>query len=58
MAGGRIGSILFYDFDRIVADPLSALRIWEGGMSFHGGLLGVTIAMILFCGRTRCRCSA
>ncbi len=47
--GGRIGSILFYDFARIVEDPLSALRIWEGGMSFHGGLIGVTIAMILFC---------
>ena len=48
VAGGRIGHILFYDFARIAADPLSALRIWEGGMSFHGGLIGVTIAMILF----------
>ena len=44
-----IGSILFYDFDRIAADPLSAFRVWEGGMSFHGGLLGVTLAMIFFC---------
>ncbi|KQQ82048.1 prolipoprotein diacylglyceryl transferase [Aureimonas sp. Leaf324] len=49
VAGGRIGSILFYDFDRVAADPLSAFRVWEGGMSFHGGLIGVTIAMILFC---------
>ncbi|MBB3935798.1 prolipoprotein diacylglyceryl transferase [Aureimonas phyllosphaerae] len=49
VAGGRFGSILFYDFDRVAADPLSAFRIWEGGMSFHGGLIGVTIAMILFC---------
>ena len=49
VAGGRIGSILFYDFARIAADPLSAFRVWEGGMSFHGGLIGVTIAMILFC---------
>ena len=48
VAGGRIGSILFYDFDRVLADPLSALRVWEGGMSFHGGLLGVVIAMALF----------
>ncbi len=49
VAGGRLGSIFFYDFDRIAADPLSAFRIWEGGMSFHGGLIGVTIAMLLFC---------
>ncbi|KAA0972655.1 prolipoprotein diacylglyceryl transferase [Aureimonas fodinaquatilis] len=48
VAGGRIGHILFYDFARIVADPFSALRVWEGGMSFHGGLIGVTIAMLLF----------
>ncbi|WP_185983507.1 prolipoprotein diacylglyceryl transferase [Aureimonas mangrovi] len=46
--GGRIGSILFYDFDRWLADPLSLFRLWEGGMSFHGGLIGVTIAMLLF----------
>jgi phosphatidylglycerol---prolipoprotein diacylglyceryl transferase len=47
--GGRLGSILFYDFERVVADPLSALRVWEGGMSFHGGLIGVVVAMALFC---------
>ena len=51
VAGGRIGHILFYDFARIAADPISALRIWEGGMSFHGGLIGVTIAMIIFARR-------
>lgn len=48
VAGGRIGHILFYDFARIADDPLSALRVWEGGMSFHGGLIGVTLAMVLF----------
>lgn len=46
--GGRIGYVLFYDLDAVMADPLRALRIWEGGMSFHGGLLGVIVAMALF----------
>ena len=48
VAGGRIGYILFYDFDAVSANPLRALEIWNGGMSFHGGLLGTLIAMILF----------
>lgn len=46
--GGRFGFVLFYGFDRFLADPLWLLRIWEGGMSFHGGLLGTVIAMWLF----------
>ncbi len=46
--GGRVGYILFYHFDAFLADPLLLLRIWEGGMSFHGGLLGVLLAMALF----------
>ncbi len=41
--GGRLGSILFYDLKTYLADPLQMLRIWEGGMSFHGGLLGVLV---------------
>ena len=45
--GGRIGSMLFYNFDKFLEDPLYLLRIWEGGMSFHGGLLGVFLAMWL-----------
>jgi phosphatidylglycerol:prolipoprotein diacylglycerol transferase len=45
IAGGRIGSVLFYHFDSFLADPLMLLRVWEGGMSFHGGLLGVLVAM-------------
>ena len=54
--GGRIGYILFYQlpfqFETVQNDPLSLLRIWEGGMSFHGGLLGVAIA-ILVAAKTR-----
>lgn len=45
IAGGRLGSILFYNFDAWLRDPVMLLRIWEGGMSFHGGLLGVLVAM-------------
>ena len=42
--GGRLGSILFYDLDGYLADPVRMLKVWEGGMSFHGGLLGVLAA--------------
>ncbi|MEX0374633.1 prolipoprotein diacylglyceryl transferase [Spiribacter pallidus] len=51
--GGRIGYILFYAADAWLADPLSLLRVWEGGMSFHGGLLGVIVAMALYARRHR-----
>lgn len=43
--GGRMGYVLFYAFSDFLADPLMLLRPWEGGMSFHGGLLGVVVAM-------------
>lgn len=43
--GGRVGYMLFYATSELLADPLSLFRIWEGGMSFHGGLLGVLAAM-------------
>ncbi len=46
--GGRVGYVLFYGFEQLLADPLYLLRIWEGGMSFHGGLLGVLVAAWLF----------
>lgn len=46
--GGRAGYVLFYNFDKFLADPLWLLRVWEGGMSFHGGLLGVILAMVLY----------
>lgn len=47
--GGRIGYVLFYNFERFLENPLSALAIWEGGMAFHGGALGTVLAIILFC---------
>ncbi|MDD9890747.1 MAG: prolipoprotein diacylglyceryl transferase [Gammaproteobacteria bacterium] len=46
--GGRIGSVFFYNFDRFLSDPIWLLRVWEGGMAFHGGLLGVLIAFYLY----------
>jgi len=46
--GGRTGYMLFYQFDLLMKDPLALLRIWQGGMSFHGGMLGVFVAMWLF----------
>lgn len=48
VAGGRIGYILFYDFSSVAANPMRAIEIWNGGMSFHGGLIGTLVAMILF----------
>jgi len=46
--GGRLGYMFFYGLDQLLADPLSVLRIWEGGMSFHGGLIGVSTALWFF----------
>ncbi len=47
VVGGRVGFALFYGFEQLLRDPLWLLRIWEGGMSFHGGLLGVVAAVWL-----------
>lgn len=46
--GGRIGYVLFYNFSYYLSNPLAIPAVWDGGMSFHGGILGTTIAMILF----------
>jgi phosphatidylglycerol:prolipoprotein diacylglycerol transferase len=46
--GGRLGFVLFYQPAYYLANPLEALAIWEGGMSFHGGFLGVVLAVILW----------
>ncbi|WP_315761511.1 prolipoprotein diacylglyceryl transferase [Sphingomonas sp. Y38-1Y] len=46
IAGGRLGYILFYRPD-LFGQPLSILRLWDGGMSFHGGVIGVTLGIIL-----------
>jgi phosphatidylglycerol---prolipoprotein diacylglyceryl transferase len=48
IGGGRIGYVLFYDLGYYIDNPLSALYIWDGGMSFHGGLLGVATAIISY----------
>ena len=53
--GGRIGYVLFYHLDFFIADPLYLVRIWDGGMSFHGGLLGVLVAFWYFGRKTRTR---
>lgn len=46
--GGRVGYMVFYQPDRLLADPLSLLYVWEGGMAFHGGLLGVVALTWLY----------
>ena len=49
--GGRLGYVLFYQPGVYLAHPAMILAVWEGGMSFHGGMLGVAIAIIVFCRR-------
>ena len=51
--GGRIGYVMFYNFDSFLHDPLYLFRVWDGGMSFHGGLIGVIVVMIIFAKRTK-----
>ena len=46
--GGRIGYMVFYDTSELIHHPLSLFRVWEGGMSFHGGLLGVLAAALIW----------
>ena len=48
LIGGRLGIVLFYQPSFYFSHPLEILKVWEGGMSFHGGMLGVTTALILF----------
>lgn len=50
--GGRLGYVLFYGWERLLEDPWFVVRIQEGGMSFHGGLLGVLVAAALFARKT------
>jgi phosphatidylglycerol:prolipoprotein diacylglycerol transferase len=44
IVGGRLGYVLFYNLGQYIDDPLSIIRLWDGGMSFHGGVIGVTLA--------------
>jgi len=46
--GGRLGYVLFYNLDYFLNNPIDIFKIWEGGMSFHGGLIGIIIVSILF----------
>ena len=46
--GGRFGYVIFYQFQRFLQEPLWLLKVWEGGMSFHGGLLGVICALFFY----------
>ena len=51
--GGRMGYVLFYNLEYYALNPLAIFRIWDGGMAFHGGFIGVIIAVILFCWANR-----
>jgi len=51
--GGRLGYVLFYNFSEYLRNPLELLAVWRGGMSFHGGALGVIVALALFARRVR-----
>lgn len=48
VVGGRVGYVLFYNFEAFLSDPLLLVRVWDGGMSFHGGLIGTALALLLF----------
>ncbi|MFC6440874.1 prolipoprotein diacylglyceryl transferase [Bowmanella sp. JS7-9] len=48
VVGGRVGNVLFYDFAHFMADPVYLFRVDQGGMSFHGGMLGVILALWIF----------
>jgi len=51
--GGRVGYMLFYQFPDLITNPTNLFKIWQGGMSFHGGFLGVLVAMYFFTKNTR-----
>ena len=46
--GGRLGYVIFYNFDYYISNIFDIFKVWQGGMSFHGGLLGIIVASILF----------
>ena len=55
LLGGRIGYMLFYDFSSFIHHPLIIFKIWDGGMSFHGGLIGVILACLYGCEKLKCK---
>jgi phosphatidylglycerol:prolipoprotein diacylglycerol transferase len=52
--GGRLGSVFFYNFDSFLDNPLYLFKIWEGGMSFHGGFIGVLVTMEWYRRKVNC----
>lgn len=53
--GGRLGYVFFYNFSKFLADPVWLIKVWDGGMSFHGGAIGVLVAFALFARKTNKR---
>ena len=53
--GGRLGYIIFYNLEFYINNPIDILKIWEGGMSFHGALLGIIIGTIIFAKKNKLR---
>lgn len=53
LLGGRLGFVIFYQPDYYIAHPLHVLYLWKGGMSFHGGLVGIILAILLFARNNR-----
>lgn len=49
IVGGRLGHVVFYDLDFFLQNPIDILKVWTGGMSFHGGFIGVIVASVMFC---------
>ena len=55
LVGGRIGYVLFYNFNYYILNPIDILKIWEGGMSFHGALVGVILGTYIFSKKKKIR---
>ena len=53
IVGGRLGYVIFYNFSFYTSNPIEIIKIWEGGMSFHGGLIGIIIGTYLFSLKTK-----
>jgi phosphatidylglycerol---prolipoprotein diacylglyceryl transferase len=52
--GGRLGYVFFYNFDKFLDDPIWLFKVWEGGMAFHGGLMGVMLAIVFYARKLGC----
>lgn len=53
IVGGRLGYVIFYNFSEYIHSPIEIFKTWKGGMSFHGGLIGVIITTVLFCRKNK-----